>query len=262
MTLAPAHARFRQALVDAGWQIGQDSPLSDHGGPNPSRLHIKRGRLERRLLVYAWNITSEGTGRKKAGREDLDWRVQTTRSHEGDLLAPPGHLPVGLGWFQQLGVFAAFDVWVKRTTGRSSSAHFSDALLHEAADAEWAEQMRPDGPTCSFVPGQVDRFLSWLLERNEAQVVPVDPIDFATPDPDHTRVEVDPRKDWRYFALRPNDYLVLCRNKKLLDRSLWRIERVETDRRTSASGSNRPYLYMDCRRHGIVRDEAWITSEA
>lgn len=117
MALTPAHALFRDALINAGWQIDQDPPLSAGGGPNPSRLQIRRGRLERRLVIYAWNITSEGTGRRKAGRDNLDWRVQTTRSHEGDLLAPQGHLSVGLGWFEEGGVFAASDIWVKHTTG-------------------------------------------------------------------------------------------------------------------------------------------------
>lgn len=262
MSLTPAHALFRDALSEAGWQIDQDVPLSAGGGPNPSRVHIRRGRLERRLLVYAWKVTSEGTGRKKAGREDLDWRVQTTRSHEDDLLAPPGHLSVGLGWFEPLGVFAAFDVWVKRTTGKSSSAHFSDALLKRGAAEGWAEELRRDGPTCSFLPAQVDRFLGWLLERNEARVVAVDPMEYSTDAREVTRVQVDPRKDWRYFALRPDDYMVLRRGTRLLDRSLWRIASVETDRRTSSAGSNRPYLYMNCHRHGIVRDDAWLNSEA
>src|SRR6266511_2435615 len=90
------HDQLVQTLADAGWTVTDQARVGS--GPNPTRLHIRRGRLQRRLLVYAWRITSEGKGRKKAGREDLDFRIQTTRSHEGPLLTPPGYVACGIGW--------------------------------------------------------------------------------------------------------------------------------------------------------------------
>jgi hypothetical protein len=91
MVLLAAHQRFRDALEAAGWQIMQYVRLSgnDKAG-NPSRLRVRRRRLQRQILAYTWRVQDEGTGRVKAGRADLDWRVETTRSHDGDLLAPPG----------------------------------------------------------------------------------------------------------------------------------------------------------------------------
>jgi hypothetical protein len=260
MTFSAAHLRFRDALEAAGWQITQDVPLSsDIRAVNPSRMRIRRGRVQRQILAYAWNITSEGRGRVKAGRDDLDWRVQTTRSHEGDLLAPPGHLSVGLGWFADRGVFAGFDPWIKRTTGGSSSVHFTDALL-TAGDAHgWAEEMRPDGPTCSFRPELVDRFLSWVLaRRHDTQLLTVTPMEYSLDDHGAAQLRLDPRRTWRYFDLRPGDCLVLSHNGQLLSNVVWRIEAIETDRQHSTAGSNRPYLEVTCRRHGIVRNEAWI----
>lgn len=258
--LSAPHQRFRGALGAAGWQIMQDVPLSDDNrAANPSRMRIRRGRLQRQILAYAWNIRSEGLGRVKAGRDDLDWRVQTTRSHEGDLLAPPGHLSVGLGWFADRGVFAGFDPWIKRTTGGSSSVHFTDALLWKGAADGWAQEMRLDGPTCSFRPELVERFLSWALACNhDTLLMTVTPLEYSLDDHGVAQLRLDPRRGWRYFDLRLGDCLVLSTDGQLLNNVVWRIEAIETDRQKSAAGSNRPYLVLRCRRHGIVRDEAWI----
>jgi hypothetical protein len=260
MVLSAAHQRFRDALKATGWQIMQDVALSGADrAANPSRMRIRRGRLQRQILAYAWNITSEGQGRVKAGRDDLDWRVQTTRSHDGDLLAPPGHLSVGLGWFAARGVFAGFDPWIKRTTGSSSSVHFTDALLRAGAAHGWAEEMRPDGPTCSFSPERIDRFLSWALAcSHDTLLMTVNPMEYSLDDQDMAQLRLDPRRSWRYFDLRPGDCLVLNHDGQLLSNVVWRIEAIDTDRQTSTGGSNRPYLVLKSRRHGIVQDEAWI----
>lgn len=259
MALSVAHVRFREALASAGWQITIDVPLSDDGAANPSRMRIRRGRVQRQILAYAWKITSEGRGRVKKGRDDLDWRVQTTRSHDGDLLAPPGHLSAGVGWFEDLGVFAGFDPWVKRTTGSSSSVHFTDALLRKGAAEGWAEEMRPDGPTCSFRPQLIDRFLGWLMARgHEAVIMEVDPLEYSPEGEDAALIRLDPRRGWRYFDLRAGDCLVVSHDGQYIDSSVWQIEVIETDRQKSAGGSNRPYLHATCRRHGLVRDEAQL----
>lgn len=99
------------------------------------------------------------------------------------------------------------------------------------------------------------------MARNQARVVAVDPVEYSTDAREVTRVSVDPRKDWCYFALRQDDYVMLRRGGRLLDQSLWQIDAVETDRQLSTGGSNRPYLYMNCHRHGIARDDKWLETE-
>lgn len=143
MTFAPA--RFRQPLFRAGWQIGPDSPLSEHGGPNASRLHIKRGRLERRLFICAWSITSEASGRKKAGARTRGPRLACP-DHPSPRGGPPratGQPRGSLGRFQQLGVCRLPSTCGSSGRPAASPARFSEAPLHEAAEAVWAEQMRP-----------------------------------------------------------------------------------------------------------------------
>lgn len=255
MTLTAPHELFRDALRADSWQIEEDGPLWK--GPNPSRVLIRRGRIRRRLLVYAWNITLEGKGRKKAGREDLDYRVQSTRSHEGDFLAPPGHLPVGLGWHEEFGVFGGFDVWVKRTTGTSSSVHLSRALLIKGSEQGWAEELREDGPTCAWTPDRLPTFMSWLMARSESRVVAVDPLDTRI-NGEELELRLDPRQGWQCFALRVGDYLVLRRDGVLLNKALWQVTNLETDRQQTAGGNNKPFLNMQCKRHGVVRNDAWL----
>lgn len=250
MALSPSHQRLRDALTDDGWRIAQDTPYG--AGPNPSRLTICRGRVTRNALVYAWNITGEGKGRPKT-----DFRVQTTRSHEGDLISPPAHLAMGLGWQEDYGVFGAFDVWIKRTTGKSSSVHLTRALLKAAVTDGWAEEMREDGPTCAFKADQVERYLMWLLHLAQTRVVAADPMTFNITG-DRLTLRLDPWKDWRYFALRVDDHVALQRSGALLDDCVWKLQSIETDRQVTDGGSNRPFLDLVCRRHGIVRDARWF----
>lgn len=253
MPLSASHQRLRDALSAAGWRIEQDSPYGT--GPNPSRLTIRKGRVVRHALVYTWNITGEGKGRPKT-----DFRVQTTRSHDGDLRSPPAHLVMGLGWHEDYGVFGAFDVWIKRTTGKSSSVHLTRALLEAAAADDWAEHMREDGPTCAFKPDQVERYLAWLLRLAETRLVAADPLSYSVTG-DQLSLRLDPWKDWQYFALRVGDHVALRRRGALLDDCIWKVDTVETDRQVTDGGSNRPFLNLTGRRHGIVRDASWFEDD-
>jgi hypothetical protein len=253
MTLTVPHQRLRAALTDVGWRVDEDS------GGNPSLLTIRKGRATRRALVYAWNVTFEGEGRNKN-----DWRVQTRRSHDGDLLSPPARLAMGLGWHEDYGLFAAFDVWVKRTTGVSTSIYFTRSLLDAASSEDWAEEVRGDGPECAFKPDQVEQYLSWLLRwRVGPRLVIADPVSFSI-DGDDLSLRLDPWRDWHYPSLRVDDHVVLRRGSDLLDSSVWKVSTVETYRQITAEGANRnrPFLDLTCRRHGIVRDASWFSKPA
>lgn len=261
MSLPTAHQRFRDALTEAGWIIEQDQPWTRPGAANPSRLVIRRSRLQRHLFVYAWEVTPEGKGRKKAGRDDLDWRVQTTRSHEGDMYSPPGHLAVGLGWHTEQEVFAAFDVWIKRTTGTSSSVHLTRQLLNAGQADGWSEETGKGGPTCAFTANNVNRYLAWLSDRDANRVVAIDPVSHHL-DGDRLTVRLEPRKDWRYFSVRIGDHIVLRRKGSLLDRSLWVVDALETDRQQTEGGRNKPFLDLSARRRGVVRSDSFLDVEA
>ena len=256
MPLSP-HDRFVQALAGAGWTLLHRSPIGT--GPNPTRVELRRGRLQRRLLVYAWRITLEGKGRRRAGRADLDYRVQTTRSHEGPLLVLPGFVGCGIGWDEERVIFAAFDPWVKRHTGASSSVHFPRALLDTAAASGWEELERPEnGPQVAFQPGQIDRFLSWAVGLQRRRLIILEPEQFERED-ERASVVVDPWRERRASWLRPGDQLVLEEQGKLLDMNVWEIDAIGAQQRQTRSGQyNRTALRLLCHRYGIVRNSEWV----
>lgn len=246
MALSVPHQQIRMALSEAGWRIVLDSPYSS--GPNPSRLIVRKGRIIRQLIVYAWNITGEGKGRTKN-----DFRVQATRGHEGDLVSPPGYLVMGLGWHEGYEVFGGFNVWIKRTGRKSPSVHFTRTLLEAAKNDHWAEEMRRDGPTCAFKTDQIEKYFAWLFDQENRRFIRAEPTAY-TVDGDDLTIRLDPRSDWQYLALRNDDCIVFRRVDGLLDDSVWRIRSIETDHQLTAGGSNRPYLDVHCQRHGVVRD--------
>jgi hypothetical protein len=257
MTASP-HDRFVDALEQAGWTATDRVPVGS--GPNPTRVDIRRGRLHRRLLVYAWRITSEGKGRKRKDREDLDYRIQTTRSHEGPLQTPTGYVTCGIGWDEEREVFAAFDPWVKRNTGTSSSVHFTRALLDEAASSGTARRDPADhGPQIVFRPGEINEFLSWAIGLQKRRLLALDPKEFGRKDED-ADVVVDPWDQPSANWLRPGDHLVVERHGALLDNSVWVIESVEVRPQKTQSGRyNRPYLGFRCKRYGVIRDPQWLS---
>jgi hypothetical protein len=221
------HTRFVEALEAASWTVVVQAPFIANGGPNPTRLFVRRGARTLRLLVYAWNITLEGVGRKKAGRDDLDYRVQTTRTHDGDLINEPGLIVVGLGWNEERCVFVAFDPWLKRTTGRSSSVHITRALLDRAAAEGWAEEDRDDGPECSFRATEVQRSLQWLFDLQEPRYGHIEPTSFVRDDSHCTVVVRVPGRV--ALELRVGDHLTVEGHDDPLDPSVWEIAEVNAN---------------------------------
>jgi hypothetical protein len=245
------HALFQSALADAGWQIlTADEP---HGGPNPTRLQTRRGKVQHRLLVYAWRITSEGTGRHKAGRMDLDYRIQTTRSHSGPIDVIPGHVTLGVGWDDERELFAAFDPWTKRFTGVSSSVHFHRSLLDSAATVEWVEEERDDGPEVAFVPSRIDQYLAWAFGEGPRPLFRVTPERFEA-DGDLATLLIDPIRERLAYGIRPRDSLVVVSNGQIADRSVWSVREIDPEERPTQSGNyNRVALRMTCRRIGVIK---------
>jgi hypothetical protein len=247
--------RFLAALTDAGWKILSAQPLIGTG--NPMVIQIIRAKVRHGLLLYTWRVTNEGKGRKKAGRQDTDFRVQTTRSHEGPLRAEPGHVTLGLGWDEERGVFAAFDPWIKRFTGTSSSVHFHRSLLDEGARTQWVEEMREDGPETAFTPAMVDRYLGWAFGDAERPLFRFRPEEFTRTGESATLV-VKTALD--SLKARPGDScLVLASDGRVADKSVWRIGFIQDIERVTVSGNyHRVALQFSCTRLGVILNEPGI----
>lgn len=172
---------------------------------------------------------------------------------------PTGYLACGIGWDEERGVFAAFDPWVKRYTGTSSSVHFTRAMLDAAVAGGTARREPPDhGPQMTFLPSEINEFLAWAVGLQQRRLLVLDPVEFKRDD-EEAEVVVDPWDQPKASWLRPADHLVLERKGDLLDDSVWVIESVEGRlQETQSARYNRIYLAFRCRRYGVIRDSKWL----
>ncbi|MGE0309246.1 MAG: hypothetical protein AB7Q27_26205 [Acidimicrobiia bacterium] len=251
--MAAAHVAFRDALTNAGWEIVSDTPS---GTAHPYELIIRRGKVVRRLCVYAWNITHEGKG-----RSGNNWRVQTTRPDEEDLHTPDGFLAAGIGWKEDQSVLAAFDVWVKRTTGKSSSVHITRDLLDTTQADGWATEIRDDGPECAFHPDRVDEFLEWVTDRHQLFDGSAYPLQAPTITGDIAAFTID-RDDWLSMSLRVGSRIALRgKHGQLLNNTLWKVTKIETVRSKTANDRNTAIVRMEAKRYGTIHKDDGLLKE-
>jgi hypothetical protein len=242
------------ALGARGWVVDLREPVSGSGGPNPTRVDLRHAQDRRQLLLYSWFVTHEGKGRKGD-----NYRIQTTRTHDGSLMMERGRVTVGVGWDRQREVFAAFDGWTKRETGGSSSVHIKRALLDLAAQEGWAM----DGPRwdrrVAFTPANAGRFLTWVGEMSARREAVMEALDFTQLDADMAEIVGDTWRD-AVSWLRVGDRLIVSDGDGgLANESLWRIERLDArDVPTPSGRYNRTHIHFHCRRVGSVRDPAVV----
>jgi putative restriction endonuclease len=126
--------RVRDAVQQSDWHVLFEPALTEH----PFRLRVfdKERRLS--LLVYIWTIT-HGGGRRRPQRE---YRIQLTG------VSPPlkisrDYVTLLLGWYEELQVFAGFDV-TKHTTfsTRSPSIQIHLDTLERAAEQGFGLQTK------------------------------------------------------------------------------------------------------------------------
>jgi restriction-modification system family protein len=241
-----------KAFRAAGWKVELRQPVSQKGGPNPTRIDLRRGGEVRRFLVYSWYLTNEGKGRTK---DDL--RIQTTRTHPGPLMVEDGRVTIGIGWDRRRDVFAAFDGWTKRHTGSSSSVHVKDELLERALEEGWAEGDLRWDPRATFTAASVDRLLAWVAAAQaEQREAPMKALEMDRLDHETAEIVGDVWRSGPAPWLREGDRLIATDGKKkLVDDSLWRVEELESLSVPTDSGRyNRTRIRFRCRRVGTVRD--------
>lgn len=238
------------AFEDRGWQVLNRAALSGGKNPNPTELDLVRRKQRLRLIVYAWKISGEGKG-----RSGTNYRIQTTRSHETDLINRPGWLTVGFGIDHDRQVLAAFDGWTKRATGWSSSVHIERATLDRAAETGYAEEAPRWDSRAATRLDDVDRLLPWLNAQRDTRLAAVQPLDWHV-DAGIATVAADlwgaPPAAW----LRPTDLLVISDGRRLVDTAIWRIN-ADPQVTVTVPGKNpRRSVTFSCRRYGRIHSNA------
>lgn len=246
------------AIEGAGYVVELKQAVSIHGGVNPTRIDLRLGPHYTKLLMYSWFITLEGHGRAKD-----DFRIQTTRAHEGPLMEEARRVSVGVGWRLEDDVFVAFDAWAKRYTGSSSSVHIRRALV-EAVKKDGAGQDGPrHDPRYGFDPAHAIGFVQWAHGLRDSKVAVLAPHHWTRVDDNKAvivgKVHATQPTSW----VREKDRLMIINtNKRIADDSLWQIRSLAPVEETTAAGRPRRFIRFECRRLGKVEDLSRATIES
>lgn len=143
------------AIRESGWNFLYLSPTGTH----PAQYHVYRDDQSYRTRVYVWNLTPGGQNRPKD-----EWRIQVTGikrfepESEGKTLI--------LGWWDETGVFAGFDI-IRHMgeLGSSPSIQLREAALHQAVVNGFAPHNKGNGELAiAFRPD----FLASYIENLES----------------------------------------------------------------------------------------------
>lgn len=239
------------AAQQAGYVVALKQAVSAHGGPNPTRVDLRRGPLLVKLLVYSWYITLEGKGRKKD-----DFRIQTTRAHDGPLRSERGRISVGVGWREPDKLFVAFDAWAKRYTGGSSSVHTRRAFIDDVAkqgSAVGGEYLHD--PRCGFDEAHVGDFIKWAHSLAAARRVGLVPVRTTWIDAKHKIITGKIHATQATGRLREKDAIILFDKKRqIVDPGLWRVTSLSPVEEKTAGGRSRWLVDFSCQLVGSVSD--------
>lgn len=222
------HENFAAALRDSDLNVISVEPVSgNRRSPNPTAVTVQWGAKSLAIYhVFAWNITHEGKG-----RSGDNWRVQATSFGKGNSPVEVTRATIGLGWHEATGVWIAFDPWVKRSPGTSSSVHITDALLHETKERGKVATTHRDhlwDPRLGFTPEHATEVFPWsnsLWEPKDHELVV---LTYTKPTDDQIIAEVDPKDSPGASGVRLEDRVSIHNeNGVSLEPYYWRVKGIE-----------------------------------
>lgn len=137
-------ARAVAAIEGDGWTV---TPLTAEG-QHPARFTVEQDGVSHTVRLYIWNLSHGGKSRSEA-----EYRIQVTGIEE--FKPEPNGRTLVLGWSEDFGVFAGFDVQhrtgtlasspsIQITTTTLKSGETAGAALQDKKKGEWAIAFRPD----------------------------------------------------------------------------------------------------------------------
>jgi putative restriction endonuclease len=145
------------AVEGGGWVVTPLSATNEH----PFRFEMARGAVRHQVRAYIWNMT-HGGGAKRPPNE---FRIQITKVSQFE--PEPNGITLILGWNQNFGAFAAFDIaHHARALGSSPSIQIGSGALKEAARAGIATQAK--GNTEVAVAVRPDHLTQYILHKDAA----------------------------------------------------------------------------------------------
>lgn len=231
------HERLAEAWSQRGLNVLSVTPASGkRSAPNPTEITIRHSpRAAATYKVFGWNITHEGKG-----RTGDNLRVQATSFGASNTPVQVDRSVVCVGWSDEYGVFVAFDAWVKRQPGTSSSVHIRRDLLVEAGQNGTARGGHSWDPRLGFTPAKADEHLPWVANLWSRKTIPVRADLVIADGADTIVVEVDPWRSQGGYGVRTDDRIAVYDSEgQNPDSYLWRVVKISTTEVTLPSGRNR-----------------------
>lgn len=148
---------IRSAIEQDGWTMAQLSGPIEH----PVRFEMTKGPVRHQVKAYIWNMT-HGGGAKRPRDE---YRIQITKVRQFE--PEPGGTTLIVGWSEDFGVFAAFDVTHHaRPLGASPSIQIGGDGLKQARLNGIATQAKGNHEIAVAV--RPDCLVPYILNRDKA----------------------------------------------------------------------------------------------
>lgn len=154
--------RFEEAIRSSGWNL-----LYLTQGAHPARYRIYRDGRSVTTKVYIWNISHGG-----GTRSESEYRIQVTGIDHFEP-EPEGRTLV-LGWWEDVGVFAGWDVRQHLgTLGSSPSMQVEESALRQALLTGFAPYVKSNGETAiAFRPDFAGIYIEHLEALHDSGTVP------------------------------------------------------------------------------------------
>ena len=163
-------ATVEAALQESGWNFLHLNPKSEH----PARYRVFRDATSHTVRVYIWNL-SHGGG---VARPAHEYRVQITGiagpSGVAQFSPEIGGKTLILGWWDAVGVFAAFDyTFHAGTLGSSPSIQIGETALQAAHASRFTPHNRHNGELAiAFRPDFLGTYIDNLESLHACGVSP------------------------------------------------------------------------------------------
>ncbi|WP_019998900.1 HNH endonuclease [Aureimonas ureilytica] len=153
--------RFEEAIRSSGWNL-----LYLTQGAHPARYRIYRDGRSMTTKVYIWNISHGG-----GTRSESEYRIQVTGIDHFEP-EPEGRTLV-LGWWEDVGVFAGWDVRQHLgTLGSSPSMQVEESALRQALLTGFAPYVKSNGETAiAFRPDFAGTYVEHLKALHDSGTV-------------------------------------------------------------------------------------------
>jgi putative restriction endonuclease len=154
--------QIEEAIREGGW-----TPTRNNASSHPFYFNLRRDAERVRIKCYIWNLTHGGNN-----RPDDEYRIQPTSTEK--FTPESGLKTLILGWWDDVGVFAGWDVRQHlKPLGKSSSFQIKEHALRQALLSGFAPYVKDSGETAiAFRPDFLVTYIRYLESLHDSGNVP------------------------------------------------------------------------------------------